>query len=107
MARDYAREYARRQERARESGWTSYGQRRQAYSVVENSDQLRYYSEHGYIDAENKDEAIKSFYMMRGEGDRDYGRNSWHYHLLVEVLGYVDADDWDDLYPGGVRSYGR
>lgn len=108
MARNYSREYARRQERARERGWGSYSQQRYASGVVKSSDTWRYYSENDYIsdDPRTRDEIVKAMYMMHKESDKNYGVNSWHYYLFVDLLGYMTAEEWADHYPTGVRTYG-
>lgn len=115
--RDYHAEYERRKarsktpykertEKAQREGWASYNQKRRAYEKVRGSRTEQYYIDTGFLDPTNKaqyDEAIKSLYEMRFEGDNDYTVDSWHYHLFVEVLHYYTHDEWLDAYPTGIR----
>jgi hypothetical protein len=134
-SRNYRAEYARRVARAKAEGYRSYGQKRVVRHRAKaqglppppppNAPRrrqeryarglrlrreapiarlLHYYA--NYIDDDNREAVVEAMLHMVQEGDEDYGPDSWHYRLFVELLNYMDANEWEGHYPTGVRAYG-
>lgn len=102
--RDYKAEYARRQAKARSLGYRGYAERRRAHERLNDSFIAEYYDE--FIDDDNREEVAKAVYMMAKEGPTEYGLDSWHKYLFVDVLEYMTLEKWLEHYPNGERDYG-
>jgi hypothetical protein len=108
--RDYKKEYAQRNAKARSLGWRNYAERRRAYRQVLPSEPYHYYrrqvDDGVRLGRGTEDEIVKAFWMLRFEDENGYGPDSWHRYLFVDLLGYISDDEWRRRYPNGVRDYG-
>jgi hypothetical protein len=104
--RDYKKEYAARQRRAKEQGFTGYSEERKARKVAQDSETFEAYfpgTSREYSREENQ--AAKVFYraFYTKSGKDNYSVNGPKAKWFVEYEGIMTYDEWQKRYSTGQR----
>jgi hypothetical protein len=108
MARDHRATYQRRVAKARERGFTGYGQQR---GIRQRAGEHSLFDEafgEEPPDLDNPDDVRKLRALHRlqtggGTADADYSPGSAKNILVVEILGVMTQEEFEAAYPDGKR----
>ncbi len=102
--------YQRRQELARERGFTSYSQQRREFEYARRSEGWQYgqtsYTQHyGTPRTSNPADIarVRLFYQAFKVHPNDYSVNGPKARWFVQVERIMEYDEWRERYPTGVR----
>lgn len=108
--RDHRTTYERRQELARERGFTGYSQQRREFEYARRSEswqygQTSYVQHYGMPRASNPADVarVRLFYQAFAMNPNDYSIGGAKARWFVEIEGIMDYDEWRERYPTGVR----
>lgn len=95
--------YQRRNELAKEQGFSSYADKRKQLEYASKSGLFR--DTVGKPNARSRDDLhkVKVFYRAMKEDKSNYSRDSAKAEWFVEIADLMDYDEWEDRYPGGTR----
>jgi hypothetical protein len=112
VSRNHSATYQRRNALARERGFSSYSEQRKAERLAKESDLYqRWLEEQGKerVSLRDPDQvaALRTYYQAFHQQPDNYQVTGPKAHWFTDYEEMMTADEWEERYPMGVRTYLR